>query len=142
MASNLESIQNGILAYLDDNLAQPVVEQGIPDAETVLRNAAGNIDPYIAVQFGDIQQGRAHSMIGPRGDDYILPLYFQCVGPTPAIARGVQNRLLDLFLGAKFPWAGNVRKRPGGGMFSVTNSSASTEAYMMPSSFGIVVQFE
>lgn len=142
MASKIEDIQQAILDYLDLQFAQPVVEQGVADANTVLRNAAGAIDPYIAIQFGDLQQGVARSMIGPRGDDYILPMYFQCIAPTPALARKIQNKLLDVMLGAQFPWAGNVRKRPGGGMFSTTNSSAATEAYTMPSSFGLVVQFE
>ena len=142
MASNISGIQASILTYLDTQFAQPVVEQGIADSETVLRNAAGGIDPYIAIQFGDLQQGRTRSMIGARGDDYILPMYFQCIAPTPAIARGLQNKVMDVMLGKQFPWAGDVRKRPGGGMFSTTNSSSATEAYTMPSSFGLVVQFE
>lgn len=142
MASHISDIQEDILAYLDAQFAQKVVEQGVADAVTVLRNTAGDIDPYIAIQFGDLQQGRTRSMIGARGDDYIMPIYSQCIAPTPALARGLQNKLMDVMLGTQFPWAGNVRKRPGGGMFSTTNSSAPTEAYTMPSSFGIVVQFE
>ena len=142
MASNIGQIQQAILDYLEDEFAQPIIEQGIADAETVVRNAVGDIDPYIALQFGDLQQGRGRSMTGARGDDYILPIYFQCIAPTPGIARGLQNKVLDVMLGAKFSWAGNVRKRPGGGMFSMTNSSSSTEAYTFPASFGLVVQFE
>lgn len=142
MASNISSIQKAILAYLSDSFTQPVIEQGIPDAQTVRRNNLGAIDPYIAIQFGDLQQGRNRSMAGTRGDDFILPMYFQCIAPTPEIARGIQNKVLDVLLGASFPWSGDVRKRPGGGMFTMTNSNGATECYAMPSSFGVVVQFE
>lgn len=142
MPSNIEGIQQAILNALESQFPQPVVEQGIADAETVLRNAHGGIDPYIAIQFGDLQQGRGFSFAGPRGDDYILPMYFQCIAPTPALARGLQNRLVDMMLGRGFSWAGQVRKRPGGGMFSMTNSNNATEAYTMPASFGLLVQFE
>lgn len=142
MASKIAGIQQAILDYVDAQMAQPVYEQGIPDPETVIRNEAGEIDPYVAIRFGDLQQGVARAMCGPRGDDYILPIYFDCIGPTPALARGVQNKIMDIFLGEGFPWAGNVRKRPGGGLFSITNSNAATEAYSFPASFGLLVQFE
>lgn len=133
--------QEEILALLDAAFVQPVVEQGIPDIETV-RRVNGAIEPYIAVQFGDLQQGSTYSMVGPRGDDYVLPIYFQCIAPSVKIARQLQNKVLDTMLGAGFPWSGNVRKRPGGGMFSMTNSNSATEAYTMPASFGLTVQFE
>lgn len=142
MASNISSIQEAILAHLDTEFVQPVIEQSVPDTNTVLRNAGGAIEPYIAVQFGDLQQGSTYSFAGPRADDYLLPIYFQCIAPTPKIARQLQNKLMDEMLGEGFPWAGSVRKRPGGGMFAVTGSNAATEAYMFPSSFSLVVQFE
>lgn len=135
--------QEEILALLDAAFVQPVVEQGIPDIDAVPRNpVTGQVKPYIAVQFGDLQQGRAFSMIGARGDDYTLPIYFQCIAPTAKAARDLQNKLMDVMLGEGFPWSGNVRKRAGGGMFSMTNSSSATEAYTFPCSFGLNVQFE
>lgn len=139
---SIEQTQTEILALLDTAFAQPIVEQGIPDIETVLRNQNGQIDPYIAIQFGDLQQGRTYSFVGPRGDDYVMPVYFQCIAPKVSIARGLHNKLLDVFLGEEFPWSGNVRKRPGGGMFTMTNSNSATEAYAAPASFGVPVQFE
>lgn len=140
--SNINGIQEAILSHLKSAFAQPIIEQGIPDIDTVLRNETGDIEPYIAIQFGDLQQGRGRSFAGPRGDDYILPMYFQCIAPTPKIARTLQNKLLDEMLGEGFSWAGQVRKRAGGGMFTMTNSNAATEAYTMPSSFGLLVQFD
>lgn len=138
----ISQTQEEILELLQNEFAQPIVEQGIPDISTVKRNLAGEIDPYIAIQFGDLQQGRATSMVGPRGDDYILPIYVQCIAPEVGIARKLQNKILDVMLGAGFPWSGNVRKRPGGGMFTMTNSNSATEAYTFPASFGLTVQFE
>lgn len=139
---SISQTQGEILELLRDEFAQEIVEQGVPDIKTVKRNPAGDIDPYIAIQFGDLQQGRATSMAGPRGDDYILPIYVQCIAPEVEIARALQNKILDVMLGAGFPWSGNVRKRPGGGMFTMTNSNSATEAYTFPASFGLTVQFE
>lgn len=139
---SISQTQEEILTLLDSRFVQPIVEQGIPDITTVRRNGVGDIEPYIAVQFGDLQQGSSYSMVGPRGDDYVLPIYFQCIAPEVGIARSLQNKLLDVMLGAGFPWSGNVRKRPGGGMFTMTNSNSATEAYTFPASFGLLVQFE
>lgn len=139
----INQTQEDILTLLDGAFVQPVVEQGIPDIYSVRRNAtSGQIEPYIAIQFGDLQQGRTYSMVGPRGDDYVLPIYFQCIAPTVKVARQLQNKVLDTMLGEGFPWSGNVRKRPGGGMFTMTNSNSATEAYTFPASFGLTVQFE
>lgn len=140
--STINQTQTEVLDLLRAEFAQPIVEQGVPDIETVRRNPSGQIDPYIAIQFGDLQQGRAYSFVGPRGDDYIMPMYLQCIAPKIDIARGLHNKVLDVLLGEDFPWSGNVRKRPGGGMFTMTNSNSATEAYTFPASFGLLVQFE
>lgn len=142
MASTIAITQAEMLALLDAEFIQPIVEQGIPDINTVRRNSAGDIEPYIAIQFGDLQQQGATSFVGPRGDDYVMPLYAQCIAPEAGIARGLQNKLVNVLLGEGFPWSGNVRKRPGGAMFPMTNSNSATEAYTAPSSFGLLVQFE
>lgn len=138
----LEQTQESILTLLDARFAQPVVEQGIPDIQTVRRNSAGNIDPYIAIQFGELQNSTGKSFIGPRGHDYDMPIYVQCIAPEPGIARRLQNKLADVLLGVSFEWSGNMAKRPGGGMFPMTNSNGATEAYTSASSFGLPVQFE
>lgn len=143
MASTIGITQAEMLALLDAEFVQPIVEQGIPDINTVRRNeTTGEIEPYIAIQFGDLQQQGATSFVGPRGDDYVMPLYAQCIAPEAGIARGLQNKLVNVLLGEGFPWSGNVRKRPGGAMFPMTNSNSATEAYTAPSSFGLLVQFE
>lgn len=138
----IASVQDAFLALVDAAFVQDVVEQSMPEISTTLRDTSGKIKPYIAISFGDIQQGRTRSAIGPRGDDYVLPVYVQCIAGTAAIARGLHNKLLDTVLGKDFPWSGNIRKRPGGGMFALNNSNNATEAYSFPASFGVPVQFE
>lgn len=138
---SIETIQEAVLSLLG-GLPQPVVEQAIPDTFTVLRDDAGNIKPYIAIQFGDIQQGYTSNMASVKDDDYILPIYTQAVAPTPKIARQIATRVVGKLLGATFDYAGNIRKRPGGGMFPIVATNNSTEAYMFPSSFGLSIQWE
>lgn len=140
--STIGATQEEILSLLDSQFVQPIVEQGIPDIYTVRRNNSGAIEPYIAIQFGDLQNSTGKSFIGPRGHDYDMPIYVQCIAPDPKIARQLQNKLVNVLLGISFDWSGNMAKRPGGGMFPMTNSNSATEAYVSASSFGLPVQFE
>lgn len=139
---NLEEIQEDILETLGTGLAQPVVEQAIVDIDNVKRNLAGDIDPYFAVQLAMPSQQGATSFGGPRHDDYVQVVYIQAVAPTPEIARKMSNKLWDLFLGSSAPWTGSVRQRSGGAFLPMVNSNNATEAYVMPSSFGVTVQLE
>ena len=140
--SNETAIQEDIIAFLDASFPEPLVEQAVPDSRTVRRNGAGDVDPYIAYSFGDLQQGRAYSMAGPRGDDYEMPIYTQVIAPNAAIARRLGNKLRDVLLGAGVPCSGSIRKRPDGGMFPLVASNGATEAYIMPASFGVLIQFD
>lgn len=140
MAFSLDTTQAEILAYLDAQFVQPVIEQGIPDTQTVRRNTAGAIDPYIAVSFGmPVQQG-SRGFSGAFHDDYVLPLYGVVIAPTPEIARELGNKFVRVFLGKGFSWAGEVRQRSGGPMFPMVQSSGATEAYAFPVSFGLLMQ--
>ena len=138
---NLIEIQDKILDQLADNSPFPVYEQAIPDADTVLK-VAGKIEPYIALQFGDLQDrvsGRGFS--GVRHNDYELPIYIQVVAADMAKGRKIRDgAVLDMMLGFSQGWTGEVRKRPGGGMWPITNSNGATEAYLYPSSWAVTVQ--
>lgn len=140
--STIEQTQDEILELMDTEFVQPVVEQGIVDIDTVKRNLAGDVEPYIAIHFGMIQNGRGKSFVGPRGHDYILPIYVQAITPDPTLARRLQNKIVDVLLGEGFPWSGQIEQRPGGAIFPMTNSNSATEAYVSASSFGLLVQFE
>lgn len=139
---NLGQTQSEILTHLDTNLAPPVVEQAIVDIDNVRRNSAGDIDPYYAVQMAMPMQQGATSFNGPRSDDYVQVVYVQAVAPTPTLARQMGNKLWDVFLGMNFPWTGSVRQRSGGAFLPMVNSNNATEAYVMPASFGVVMQVE
>lgn len=137
---SLEETQEGILEFLQTSFAQPVHELAVPDAQTLLRNSAGGVDPYIAIQFGDVYQQGKQNMATPMGDDYQLPIYIQYVAANPKIARKMYNKGLGLFLAKTFPYSGSVTKRLGGGMYALNASNAATEAYMFPASFKLLVQ--
>lgn len=140
--SNETQIQEDLLALLEAALPEKVVEQAIPDADLVERDpVSGAILPYVSVQFGDLQQGKGYSFSGPRGDDYIMPVYVQAIAPTPQIARRLGNRVRDVMLGNSVKFTGSVRKRAGGGMYPLVTSNGATEAYLMPSSFGLLIQY-
>lgn len=138
---NLVEIQDAILDQLADNSPYPVREQAIPDADT-LEKVGGKVEPYIALQFGDLQDrvsGRGFT--GVRGNDYELPIYIQVVAADVSKARKIRDGfVLDTMLGFSQAWTGEVRKRTGGGMWPIASSNGATEAYMYPSSWAVTVQ--
>lgn len=139
---NLEAIQEAVLSELVSAMAPvKVVEQAVPDTQTVKRNPRGDIDPYFAIQFGDMQEGYRHNMAGPLYDDYYLPIYVQSIAPTARLAREGYNQVIDALLGETYSWTGNIRKRPGGGMWPLVNSNNATEAYAFPASFRLLIQY-
>lgn len=138
---SIEETQESVLAALEGAFIQPVVEQSIPTTETVRRNEKGQIEPYLAIQFGDFQEEGAKSMVGPEGDDYRIPVYIQAVASEPSVARRLANKVGRTLLGSHYEWSGEVRKRPGGGMFPITATDGAAECYMFPASFSVPVQY-
>jgi hypothetical protein len=123
--------------------AQTVEEQAIPDIALLERSPGGQVTPYVCVQIGDIREGRGRSFAGPRGHDYILPFKYQIVAPTVAIGRRLYTRGVNGLLGMTFPWAGNISKDRGvGGVFPLTQSDGSIEAYVFPAGYRLPFQFE
>lgn len=139
---NIVDIQDEILEHLELSIPQRVVEQAVPDSSTVLRDGRGNIQNYVAIQFGDLQvKYRGQGFAGVRNDDYELPIYVQAVSAEPKIARQIAgSKILSSLLGLKNDWTGQIRKRPGGGMWPILSSNQATEAYVFPVSFGVTVQ--
>lgn len=142
MALNLVTLQNQILEHFENAIPQRVIEQAIPDAQTVLRTADGKIPYYVAIQFGDIQNRfRGKTFAGTRHDDYDLIMYTQVIGPDPKMVRTIASEnVLDALLGFEADWASHIVKRPGGGMWPLTQSNGATEAYMFPGSWAITFQ--
>ncbi|QDP65431.1 MAG: hypothetical protein Tp182DCM212571_49 [Prokaryotic dsDNA virus sp.] len=139
---NLETVQEAIIALLESEMAQDCYEQAIPDSKTVIRNSAGQVVPYVAYQFGDIIQVGATSLVGPRYHNYILPFSTQSVAASASIARRISNKITDVLLGYSSAHTGSIYKRPGGRLWPIVSSTGATEAYQMPSDFGIPIQFE
>lgn len=139
MAFSLEETQEDFIELLDDAMMQRLVEQAIPDIDTVKR-VNGVIEPYIAYSFGQPREQGAKSFAGPWGDDYVLPIYLQVIAPTAKIARQLGNKLVRTVLGQGFGWTGQIRQMSGGPILPITQSSAATEAYMQPLSFGLLIQ--
>lgn len=141
MALNLVEIQDEIFEAMDSSIPQPVYEQAIPDAQTV-KKVDGKITPYISLQFGDLQfvaSGRGFT--GVRTDDYDLPIYIQVCASDATIGRKIASgTVLSAMLGLSFDWTGELRKRPGGGMWPIVNSNGATEAYLFPTSWAARVQ--
>lgn len=135
---SLEIVQEEILALLDQ-FPQPYYEVGVPDSDTLVR-IDGQVDPYFAIQFGDIQATADHSMSDVYNDDYVMPIYIQAVAHDAKTARGLGNDLTRKLLGATLSYGGQIRKRPGMGMFTINASTGAVEAYQQPVSFGITVQ--
>lgn len=121
--------------------AYTVVEQAVPNTKTVLRDSKGKVLSYLSFQFGDLSEGSTHSMVGAEGDDYRIPVYIQAISGDAKKARRIARKAIRTLLGLSFPWSGEIRKRPGGGMWSVVQSDGATEAYMFPASFSILVQY-
>lgn len=142
MTLNIVDVQEVILAHFRDNTPWYSAEQAIPDIHNLRRGSNGSITPYIAIQFGDLQRrGGGDTLVGVRTYDYELPIYVQAVASTPKVAREVAYRnVIDTMLGFKTDYTGEIRKRPGGAMWPITESSGATEAYLFPVSFAVTVQ--
>lgn len=141
MALNLEDVQNDILEALENGIAQQVVEQGIPDADTVIRNSDGSIPYYVAIQFGTLRSRyTGKTFAGVRHDDYDQVVQIQVVGPEPKEIRGIAADITDVMLGATFDWTSEMRPEVSGGMFPMNQSNAATEAYVFPLSFAVTFQ--
>ncbi len=142
MPSSIENVQDALLQAVKHLVpAYSVEEQDIPDIDTLQRDSQGRVKKYVTVQFGTTQATpgpRGKSMVGARGDDYIVPLYVQVVGPTPSSARRAANLIWDGLIGASIAGAGDIRPRLGGAQIPIKNSDGATEAYVSPISFGVV----
>lgn len=141
--SNIPDVQDAIVAHLENSITQMVVEQGIPDPQTVLRDSNGNVQVYVAIQFGDFQRTyTGQAVAGVRHDDYEIPIYIQVIAPAPKIGRKLAGgKIADAMLGFSTGGTGEVRKREGGGMWTLISSNSATPAYMFPSSYAVTVQF-
>lgn len=142
MTLNLVTLQEEILAHLKNSIPQMVVEQAMPDPDTLPRDPSGKVPYYVSIQFGDIQnrfQGKTFA--GTLHDDYDLIMYTQVIGPDPKKVRIIASEnVLEAMMTFEGDWSSHVVKRPGGGMWPLVQSNGATEAYMYPGSWAITFQ--
>lgn len=140
MVYSLDQTQEDIITHIKSSMAQPVYEVAIPEPDTVKRAPNGDLEPYIAFQFGDLADGYSETFAGAVSNDFWLPIYFQVVASQAALARGISNKLTKAMMGYSVDYGGQIRKRMGGGIFPLTNMDGSVSAYIVPSSFGAKIQ--
>lgn len=142
MASSISQIKQDIVDAVESIFpAQKVVVGAMPDTETLIRNKQSKVDPYVVLQFGDLQPWGNTSMAGPHGDDYRLPVRAYIVAPTVGIGDAMRDILNLEFIGSDFDWAGQIRKRGiGADSYPIVGSTGATEAYSFPTGFALVVQ--
>lgn len=137
---SLQAIQEEILTELETQFVEEVYEIAIPNSTTLKKSGAGRFQPYITIQFGDLQQGINRNMASTRNDDYYMPVYIQFVAHEAKTARQLYNKCIDKMLSFKPKYASEMTKRPGGSMFPVVSDTGATEAYLFACSFSVTVQ--
>lgn len=122
-------------------IPQKVYEIAIEDTGTVIKTRDGEIEPYVAISFGDIQREGSRNMATTVMDNHIMPIYIQSIGPTAEICRRLANKVIVTMLGfSPDKYGGELTKRSGGPIYSITATTGAVEAYLMPSAYGIPVE--
>jgi len=136
----LDVSQQNVINLLKTEFVEPAYEVSTPDEKTLIRTPAGKISPYIAFQFGDLQDGYSETFGGAETNDFWLPIYVQVVASEAEVARKLSNKLVRVLLGYRETYGGQIRKRLGGGMFPIQSMDGTVEAYVAPASFGVKIQ--
>lgn len=138
--NSLDFVQDELLKHLRSSIPQRVDEGAIPDGEYFTRNEYGDGEPYVVVQFGDIQFQGTRNMATAQAHDYSLPVYCGIVAPQATAVRRIMNLVNVSMLGFSCDYSGQVEKRAGGMMFILPAQHGFAELFVAPASFGIAVQ--
>lgn len=139
---NVLEVQDAIVAHLRASIPHEVFEQGIPDADTVRRDASGKVMYYVAIQLGMPQaKATGKTYMGVEHDDYVQPVYVQVVGAdAKKVRQAAFGAVHTALLGFSTKWTAQLEQRAGGAIYPMTQSNNSTEAYVVPLSYGITFQ--
>ena len=140
MTFNLESVQESFISHLENTVNVDVYEIAMPDLETLKRNSAGMIYPYVAFQLLMPQHARGESFGGVWSADYDLPVNLQAIGPTADLSRKLANRVYEAVLGFAVGHGGGFRPRFGGAVLPIASNDGTVQAYVHPMSFAVRVQ--
>lgn len=138
MASNLDEIASDVGTALKTILSAYSVDLGsVPEPEDIPVSVDGWFSPYVVYQLGDTRQEGATSFIGPKGDQYTMPVYVQIVAPNDSVGGLIRNKLVTAFIGHNFEWSGPARKNQAGAIYTMKRADGTTRASIMPCSFTI-----
>lgn len=132
----LEDVREDIVAFLNSNVAQPVNRGAVPEPEDIVYTN-GLITPYVVVNFGDMAQGGSRSFIGARGDGYYMMVNVFCIAQDAVVAEKIQSKVIDVLLGYKPQYAGQLNKMPGGSSFSMLQDQSRPSAFAALASFRV-----
>lgn len=118
-----------------------IISSGVPTSETLVRDSAGNIRPYIiTLNYRPIRQG-TRSFAGPRWSEYLYRFDVLSVAATADGAEVVADRLENGLIGFQLP---NIESSvldatAGYGTFVVQNANGVIEAFYATSSFQLMI---
>lgn len=145
MTLSIALMRDDIVAKAETDFAQPIHRGGVPTLETLIMTN-GRVQPYIVINFSDLIRQGSKNFAGTRGDDHLQPVNFFCVAPHPVsasdapIAEQLQIKVIDKFLGYNVLHGGEMVKRPGGGMFVMSDAASKPVADIAFVSFNATVQ--
>lgn len=142
MALNVTEVISAVHNHLVSSIAQPVYRQGVPDADTVLRDPSGAVRYYVAVQYGTPwSRAAGKTFSGVRHDDYSLPIHVQVIGADAEIVERIaMDGVFNALLGFSAKWTSQMSQSTGGAIYPMTQSNQATEAYVFPMTFSLVFQ--
>ena len=139
--NELDVVQDEILGVLTAAFSkQKVVEGALPDETTPLRDDRGRFTPYVALQFGDLQQNGSRNMATSAMHNYVMPFMLVMVAPDAVTARKMMNRANVALLGFSSRLGGEIFKRPSGMTYIIPAQQGAIEAFASPASFAIPVE--
>lgn len=136
MSLNLLAVQDQITAKLRE-LAQDVYETAAPDDSKLRFDDAGNLLPYIVVQYSDMYPGTANGITGARYDSGKSYAIATCVSGNQRASRQVADLVRDKLVGFTPDDAGEIRF--AGGSIDYSNPDAKPNRYVTEVGFTFVV---
>lgn len=141
MDNTIDALQEDVLAVLREAFPnQKVVEAAMPDEDTLPRDERGRFDPYVAIQFGDLQQQGGKNMATSAMHNYVMPFVLVTVSPEASVSRRMMNRANVKLLGFSSDYGGQIFKRPSGMTYTIPAQQGAIEAFVSPVSFAIPVE--
>lgn len=136
-------VQQRITDYIKSVLKEPVFEGGVPTPETIVRDANGNIRPYVVARYSDVSRDyRGNSMAGPRLDSYYGFLDLVCVSAYDTTSRAVAGNAMDKLIGYTPEEGGPLTKVGGGGEFTILDGRDKPMAFVSVTGYRYALNYD